>query len=266
MSYYHPSENKIALNDLKRSFDLILTGHLHEAESLQEVCPNHKSITFCSPAIYSSYENIGYNIYEIDLSLRQITAKFRQYIRQRDTFAQDVRHADDGQMKFDLPTRDITIFNSAMVCQKISNSNTTLEKTIEKELSLYQQTDKPIFVNPAIRGVAAHHGAMVSSVLSGNIVDLAKSSCVIYGGSQSGKTVLLQTIAAKCNRASIDQRKLKDCAVYIDLNRKRVSATELESMVESAKQSSSLPQELDGLVICVDNLQERDQHVHDQAL
>ncbi|MEI8288166.1 MAG: metallophosphoesterase [Verrucomicrobiota bacterium] len=198
LDWFHPGEKEI-LEDLKRRFEIILTGHLHTSVSIEEQTTAYNSLFLTVPAIYAGAHGDGYNIYRINIEDRTFTADFRKYIRNRNEFDRDTTHARDGSYKFNLPVRNISKMTRAVVVQRIAACKTRLQEAVKHQLQIIQKVDNPVLVTPKISKVSWRNGTKIKSPIQGGLVDIAKKHGMIYGPSDSGKTILLKTLAADLN-------------------------------------------------------------------
>jgi len=257
-SHYHRTESDYTIKDIKRSFEIALSGHIHLPESLAEISPNHDCVILASPAINSTFNNIGYNIYEIDFDNRIVLAKYRKYTRGRNKFVPDVFYADNGEMTFNLPTRNLALYYNAVVCQRITTAKSELEESIQRQLRRFQEIDNPILVSPYIKRIIWRNGRLIESVFKGNILDIAQSNCIISGPEQSGKSIFLQSLAASYNSDALEKQK-KAFALYLDLSKKLYEKAELLELINRKLQSLNLQDSYDAIVLCFDHLVERDE-------
>lgn len=195
-NWFHSAEKDI-LEDLKRRFEVVLTGHLHSQISIAEQTTAHNSLFLTAPALYQGAHGDGYNIYRISIEDRAFTADFRKFVRGRSEFDRDTTHARDGTHKFHLPVRDMSKLTHAVMVQRIAACKTRLQEVVKQQLQVIQKVDNPVLVTPKIARVSWQASGMkIKTAIRGGLVDIAKNHAVIYGPSDSGKTILLQTLAA----------------------------------------------------------------------
>ncbi|MFC1942848.1 metallophosphoesterase [Chloroflexota bacterium] len=257
-SYYHGTESDYTIKDIKRSFEIALSGHIHSPESLAEISPDHDCIILASPAIHSTFNNIGYNIYEIDFDNRIVLAKYRKYTRGRDKFIPDFTNADDGEMTFDLPTRNLALLYDAVVCQRITTVTSELEESIKRQLRRFQEIENPILVSPYIKRITWNNGRLIETVYKGHISDIAQNNCIISGPEQSGKSIFLQSLASTYNSNALE-KQMKSFALHIDLGKQLYGKEGLKVLISQKLKDNNLENDYNAIVLCFDHLVERDQ-------
>jgi predicted MPP superfamily phosphohydrolase len=198
LSWLHDTESPLPQTDLLREFDVVLSGHLHENTSLHLTTPDFKSIQFCAPAFHQGkIDHCGYNAYEFDFENCLLRANFRMYIRTRNAFDIDTHHAQGGRIEFPLRLPSSMNISRGLVVQRVVETNSGLEASIKRELSLLQGKEDPVFVTPLLREVRFKEGRR--SIISKSVTfDEPQSfNCLITGGEECGKSILLRTLAAK---------------------------------------------------------------------
>jgi predicted MPP superfamily phosphohydrolase len=212
--WFHASENNI-LEDLKRRFEIILSGHLHGQISIAEQTTAHNSLFLTAPALYAGFHGDGYNVYRISIEDRALVADFRKYIRNRNEFDRDTTHARDGSHKFDLPVRDISKMTHAVMVQRIAACKTKLQELVKDQLKVIQKVDNPVLVTPKISKVIWQAGTKITSPIGGSLLDIANKHAIIYGPSDSGKTILLETLAADLSERRVRDKSAR-LAIYVE--------------------------------------------------
>src|SRR6185369_14383453 len=203
--WYHPSEADI-LEDLKRRFEVILSGHLHEQVTVAEQTTIHNSLFLTVPALFEGFGTWeGYNLYRINIEDRAFYVHFRKFVRKRNEFDADTAHARSGQHKFNLPVRDISKLSRAVTVQRIDACRTKLQESIKERLQTIQKVTNPVLVTPKVSKVSWSNGARMRNALSGTLADISTASSIIFGPSDSGKTILLQSLAADLNEARVSR-------------------------------------------------------------
>ncbi|HXR46677.1 MAG TPA: metallophosphoesterase [Candidatus Limnocylindrales bacterium] len=264
--WFHEAESDI-LEDLKRRFEVILTGHLHRAISTAEQTTAHNSLFLTVPALYAGAHGDGYNVYRIGIEDRAFTANFRKYIRNRNEFDRDTTHARDGSHKFDLPVRDISKMSHAVMIQRITACRTRLQEVVKHQLQVIQKVDNPVLVTPKIANVSWHFGTKIKSPIQGSLIDIAKKHAIIYGPIDAGKTILLETLTADLSdqRASDNASRL---ALYVELKSSQSfeSKEAVAEFIEAAAASELSGEELRHAVVLLDGLGEKHLAVLDYLL
>ncbi len=213
-TWYHPSEQTIVLSDLRRGFDLILTGHLHEAESYCIATPTSEFVQCTVPSFFEgTVQGVsdGYNIYVIDYPARKMTVHYRTFFRKRAAYDKNVEHAADGCNIVDLPTTDLAHYESAVLAQTITASGSSLVGQITKSLKELQHLDQPVLVTPLVRALEWTNMGKSYKKLAEPAHHANQSSCIVYGPPDVGTTIFLQSVASEINRE--DNTRY---ALYID--------------------------------------------------
>lgn len=214
LNWFHPSESKDVLSDLRRQFDVVLTGHLHNAESYSMVTPASEYIQFTVPSLFDgSISEIpdGYNIYSIDYPERKITVNYRKFIRNRISFDRNVDHAPDGIATFSLPTTALTHYRTAMLAQKITSAGNDLLETIKNSLKDIQRLEQPVLVTPLVKELEWGQFGKTYRKVPNPIEFAIHNSCLVYGPPDVGTTIFLKSIAAEINCNAKNR-----FAVYVD--------------------------------------------------
>ena len=256
--WYHPSQHKHNVDNLKRSFDIILTGHLHQPTSLGEVSPDYNCLSFTCPAIQSSFKNIGYNIYQIDFEAGKLTAIYRQYIEERDVFDQNIRHAEDGKAVFTLPGQDRALYSQAALCKRIGSTVNEFEESIQQQLAVYQREAEPILVRPYVKVAMWKHGELDTSPYKNPILEVTNTNAIICGPEQSGKSIFLQLIAADYDKSAVN-KNTNSVAVYVDLNGRLHSEIDLEQVIDTKVEKYGLVSQPVEVLIRIDNMVDVDE-------
>jgi hypothetical protein len=256
--WYHPSENEI-LEDLKRRFEVILSGHLHSAISIAEQTTSHNSLFLTAPALYQGAHGDGYNIYKISIENRAFTANFRKFIRNRNEFDRDTTHARDGIHKFDLPVRDISKMTHAVMVQRIAACKTKLQEDVKHQLQIIQKVDNPVLVTPKIAKIVWQTGGTkIKTPIRGDLADIAKCNSVIYGPNDSGKTILMQMLAADLGDLRVKD-KASRLSIYVRCDSSGVfdSKESFREFLESEAAKEFPGEDLRHAVILIDGLGEK---------
>jgi len=203
-----PEERELGLQDLKREFDVILSGHLHDPESHYHLDPSAEHLWFVGRAFFdgkvAARVEDGFHFYELDPANKTLTAFYRKFVRKRDTFAADTDHADDGQFEFKLPLKHI-FSSETLVVQRLAEQGNSLHLEIRKELSILQDTLNPVIITPRICGLTFEGGERKRSRTATSIPQILEASAVLYGPQDSGKSILLKAIASENHVESANQ-------------------------------------------------------------
>lgn len=194
-----PDEAELALQDLKRDFDLVLSGHLHNPESHYHLDPTAEHLWFVGRAFFdgkvSAHVEDGFHFYELDLVNKSLQAHYRKFVRKRNTFAADTDHADNGTFPFKLPIKRV-FGNGALVVHRLAEQGNALHLEIRKELSLLQDSPNPVIVTPKICGLSFQGGERKRIKTAIPLAELIACPAILYGPPDSGKSILLKGIAA----------------------------------------------------------------------
>jgi hypothetical protein len=129
LSWLHPSEQEIVLQDLRAAFDIVLTGHLHEVVSFGTITPSSACVEITAPSFFAGTprgSTDGYNLYSIDPSAGTLHARFRAFIRPRKSYDRNVEHARDGEFTFNLPPTAFADQTSMALARRLTAVTTTL--------------------------------------------------------------------------------------------------------------------------------------------
>jgi predicted phosphodiesterase len=202
--WFNLSEEELSILDMRRDFSLILTGHLHKPVSVAEIDTTANSLTMTARAFFGGDSGArvqdGFHLYEMSVPTRKIGVSFRKYIRIRNTFDRDTDHAPNGFHEFDLPVPLALQNSSALIVQKLAVHGTGLSKEIHSTLSMLQGTTTPVFVTPKMRSFRFKGGTRRTLEAKVSLGDLIGRSAIICGDKDSGKTILLKTLAAEGER------------------------------------------------------------------
>ncbi len=218
--WFHESEKDLAVNDLRREFSLILTGHLHKPISVSEFDTTAHSVSFSSRALFdgkiTADVDDGFHLYELRIPEKKVTVLFRKYIRKRNTFDKDTDHANDGKFECELPVPLSLRTSSALLVQRLSNEGEGLAKEVSATLARLQGTAKPVFVMPKVSSFRVKGGSRKTIKDELSFGELLESCTVVTGDRDSGKSILLKTLAAESGRILSDAG-VGGAAVYLSV-------------------------------------------------
>lgn len=216
--WFNPSESNIALNDLHRDFPLILTGHLHQPISTQEIDTTGNSISLIARALFDGKTSAdvedGFHLYELDIPKGKITVNFRKYIRKRKTFDKDTDHAEDGRFTFNLALPLSLSSNSSLLVQRLSGEAGKLDLEVRETLAHLQGVAEPVFVKPKISSFRFRKGARRTLKDELSIGELLQGNSIISGDRDAGKSIVLKTLASQAQRLSPSSFG-KSAAIYL---------------------------------------------------
>lgn len=209
--WLHPNERDLALQDLKRGFDVVMCGHLHDPVSHYHLEPGAEHIWLVGRAFFdgkvSAEVEDGFHFYEVDVPAKKLTAKYRKYIRKRGAYVEDTSHSDGGEFEFSIPSSKKIFASETIVVQRLADQGTSLHQEIKKELSLLQDTQNPIVVTPKLCRIRFDKGERKRSRTGTLIAEILKESAFICGPADSGKSILLKGIAAE-HQLEVSERAL----------------------------------------------------------
>jgi predicted MPP superfamily phosphohydrolase len=202
MDWLHLAEGRgQTVCDLRREFQIVLTGHRHENESSAVTTPADDCVFLTAPAFFDGHDcetADGYNIYDIALADNRMRCHYRKFVPKRGMFDLNVDHAQNGEKTFDIPQRSLLVRSgSGYLPQRVAVVCTELQSRIQKQLSLTQDRDDPIFVPPRVLKVTWKRGVERKSPLPDWVKEISANPCVIYGPPEVGKTLLLESVAAE---------------------------------------------------------------------
>ncbi|MDC0088332.1 metallophosphoesterase, partial [Akkermansiaceae bacterium] len=184
-NWFNPSEQELIWNDIHREFSLILTGHLHDPISKLTQDTTSESLALSSRALYDGKKGNdvadGFQYYDIALSEKQLTAKYRKYIRRRDTFDKDTEHADNGEYTYNLPVSRV-VGSTALIVQSLVEERNSMDVEIKKTLSNLQELDKPIFVTPKLRLFGFRQGSKFTVKSDLEVNEISAGNVIVCGG------------------------------------------------------------------------------------
>lgn len=216
--WLHESENEIATIDLKREFQLILTGHLHRPFSVSEATTSFQTLAFTGRALFDGKTGAevedGFHIYKVAVAESTVIAQYRKYIRRRNTYDGDNDHAQRGTHSFSLSVPIATNAVSALVAHKLSSVSSLISSEIHKALSSLQGTDTPVFITPKIRSFKFKGGERKTVDKSLSIHDLLSRNTIICGPRDAGKTILLKTLASMDKQGGVTGARYQ-VAIYL---------------------------------------------------
>ncbi|OGU25851.1 MAG: hypothetical protein A2X85_16575 [Geobacteraceae bacterium GWF2_54_21] len=258
---HHPSdwfskyEQKYVIPELKRQFDVVISGHLHENISRGEVTPQYNTIMLTAPSLYNHYcdQFLGYNLYDIDLSKQILTAVYMKYMKLRNTFDRDTEYAQNGEHKFELKTKSPMLFTNSILCQNISLLNSEIEKSLKSQLSLYQHLSDPILVTPRLSSVTWKADQKINTNLKGDPSNFTNGHAFIYAPKDMGKSVLMKSSVAKINQTYFIE-KSGPVAAYIDLIFKDCSKSQFSELVREKIADTEPNDALNEVYIFVDHI------------
>jgi predicted phosphodiesterase len=257
--WYHSSERSVVLEDLKRRFNIILTGHLHDNTSLAEVTPNHETLHLATRALFDGkISEEGYNYYGIDFANKKLHAHYRKFFRRRDRFDKDTEHAHDGCHAFNLPVASLATHSQIVLAQRISEFSSGMLARVRQQLQRFQPSEEPVFVTPKIVELSRQAGVSSPTQISSNMVRVSQQNSIIVGPSEGGKTVLLQSMCAELN-AEATQNAKNRVGIYVDLrNYHSARAKELEAVLHNTIRNVGEDLSSKTLVLVCDHIDERD--------
>jgi predicted MPP superfamily phosphohydrolase len=198
LSWFHPSEQEIVLQDLRGSYDIVLTGHLHEVASFGTITPSSACIEITAPSFFAGTprgSTDGYNLYSIDPSAGTLTARFRAFIRARKSYDSNVEHAHGGEFTFNLPPTAFTDQTSMALARKLTVVSGTLGKNIGAALSKAQNLEQPILLTAPAQEMKWQKTGKKYTPLREPYQFCMEHTCVLYSPPDAGSTIFLQDLS-----------------------------------------------------------------------
>ena len=252
------SELYVTVPDARNQFNILMTGHIHipiseSVTTTESTCIHLTSRAFWNERKESESIRPGYNIYQISLADKTLTAKYRHFIRSGRRFDADTVHAKNGEQEYRLPVRSIRRFSQSLVVQRIGEASTELQREMNTLLAKYQERDNLLYVAPELKAYRMSEGSRVSSKVQEDPANLLRRLTFIQGQSESGKSVFCNSLAASINQASYASG-VKKLAVVVD--RHYSSDPKLSSRIKD--QIKGRVDAETALVIIIDDLNEQD--------
>ncbi|MFH1061952.1 MAG: metallophosphoesterase [Candidatus Omnitrophota bacterium] len=215
LTWFHPSEQEIVQQDLRSKFDIILTGHNHETNSLSSTTPSGGCLELMAPSFFAGVpggRNDGYNIYSIEDPLKGILhAKFRVFIRGGLRYDHNVNHAPEGEFKYTLPSSAFADQASLALSRKVTETNSALSLKMGASLKNAQQIDPPILLIPSIQEILWEKKGKKGDTIRDPYSFAMDHTCIIYAPPDAGSTLFLEELAQRINK--IGSKRL---AVYVN--------------------------------------------------
>lgn len=209
LDWFHPAERDLACNDLTRSFDLILSGHLHSPSTYLTTEPNDSHLWLQSRAFFdgkvSADVQDGFHLYAIDLPNKKIECSFFKYARKRDTYAADTEHAENGAHSFMIPLKKSVMSSQIILSQRVANFGNALQLEIHNSLSMLQDTQDPVIVSPRLAKVKFGKAGKQRQKSLQVPAELISNNAVIFGPRDSGKSILLKQLAAEYPNQNVSE-------------------------------------------------------------
>ena len=224
LTWFHPSEQEIVQQDLRSSFDLILTGHMHEAASLGSTTPSVACLEITAASFFAgrpSGRTDGYNIYSVDPSAGTLHARFRAFIRGRTAYDRNVEHAPEGEFVFNLPSSAFANQTSLALVRRITETDAALSLKMSDDLKRVQHLDVPILLTAPAQEMTWEKTGRKFTHLRDPYRFCTDNTCVLYSPPDAGSTIFLQDLCQQLNAK-------EHTAVYINY-------CEIKDVVSSAQ-------------------------------
>ena len=202
LTWFHPSEQEIVQQDLRASFDLILTGHMHEAVSFGTVTPSVACLEITAASFFAGTprgRTDGYNIYSVDSIAGKLLARFRAFLRSRSSYDRNVEHAPDGEFCFNLPASAFTDQMNLALVRRVTEVNTALSLKISDALKRVQHLDPPILLTAPAQEMTWKKTGKKYSPLRDSYQFCTENTCILYSPPDAGSTVFLQDLCQRLN-------------------------------------------------------------------
>ena len=202
LNWFHPSEQEIVQQDLRASFDLILTGHMHETISFGTVTPSIACLEITAASFFAGSprgRTDGYNIYSVDPTTGKLLARFRAFFRTRASYDRNVEHAPDGEFYFDLPTSAFASQTNLSLVKRVSEVNTVLGTNISNSLKKAQHLDPPILVKAPAQEMKWKASGKTHLPLRDSYQFCIENTCILFSPPDAGSTIFLQDLCHRLN-------------------------------------------------------------------
>lgn len=203
LTWFHPSEHEIVQQDLRACFDLILTGHMHEAASFGTITPSTDCLEITAGSFFAGaprYTKDGYNLYTINPKEGTLHARFRAFIRSRKSYDHNVEHAEGGEFCFYLPSTAFATQVNFSLVKRVTDASTELGVKMSESLKRVQNLDPPILLTPPAQQMTWEKTGRKYSPLRDPYKFCSDNVCLLYSPPDAGSTVFLQDLCQRLNR------------------------------------------------------------------
>ncbi|HVT10983.1 MAG TPA: metallophosphoesterase [Fimbriimonadaceae bacterium] len=253
IDWLHHTEQEIVIPDLRNSFNLMLTGHIHEANSESVTSTTASTLHITAPAVSDGKNPAGYNVYSIELADKILRARYRKFIRNGRRYDANTEHAMRGEATFPLPISNLERFSRTLLVQRIGDAGTAMQKEMNELLAKHQPTGRIVYVTPSLREIKIVNGERSSVAVEPDISTRLRRFNFLTGPAESGKSILCHSIAATVNTNNACSIR-PNLAIFIDL--KRNAGASLKSMVAEATRKHKTIIGDANIVIVLDNIYE----------
>lgn len=214
LAWFHPSEQEIVQQDLRAAFDIILTGHMHEAASLGAVTPSTACLEITASSFFAGDprgRTDGYSIYSIDPVAGTLHARFRAFIRTRKSYDRNVGHAPEGEFTYNLPSTAFASQTNLSLVRRITEANTALSIKMCDDLKRVQHLDYPILLTAPAQEMTWTKSGRKYTPLRDPYQVCFENTCILYSPPDAGSSVFLQDLCQQLNAK-------EHTAVYVNYN------------------------------------------------
>lgn len=220
-TFHHPfnwfveDDTDSTIGEIKHSFDLILNGHIHDSRAEGVVSPNASYLqatvsSFFKGSAKRTLGVEGYSIYQIDPREKIMKGIFRKYAHARHEFDKDTDSARDGTGEYKLPCCSLARQSDYALWTQSDKIRDVIKGTLEKNASIVQQLNQPIYVEPNIySAVLNSHGEIRTKIVSSTSFN--EHICIFHAGPDVGSTTFFQKwccdLNEKCEIAVIVDAK-----------------------------------------------------------
>lgn len=206
LEYLMQFEQSDMKNSLHKNFDMILTGHIHQNDSIRTQRTMGFLITNTCGSLFSGRCFNHYSIIRYDFSKRSCLIIFRKYYDGRREFDKDLFQFPDGKVEFinesqdkiKLHKQNYTVINKSYVDVE-SELNLSLIPNVTDSQAPKRLID--LFVNPLIADVSefASQGIEQDSYEYYDLDNLIEENdnYVFFGRKEIGKSTLLKYVCLK---------------------------------------------------------------------
>lgn len=202
LTWFHPSEQEIVQQDLRANFDVILTGHLHEAVSVGRITPSTACLEITAPSFFAGSapgRSDGYNIYSIDPVAGTLRARYRAFVRGRAAYDHNVEHAAGGEHVFNLPGSAFADQVNLSLARRVTEANTALSHKMSNDLKRAQHLDTPILLTAPVQEMTWEKTGRQYTTLRDPYQFCIDHTCILYSPPDAGSTVFLEDLCQQIN-------------------------------------------------------------------
>ena len=208
LEWLNSVERDVVIPDLKHKTPILLTGHMHDEESLATKSPDGCNLSFTTTSFFAGQDYApdhrdGYNLYEIDVESAKVKAIYRSFIRKRHTYAANQDHSDDGIWEVSL---DRSVFKGQDNLLLVKDTQAVAEKLsggVNNALKAVQKIDDPVYIDPLISRITVDSKGKRSSVpIAAGSSDSFVKLNILYAPCDVGSSMYLQKLCADVSKTA----------------------------------------------------------------